>query len=59
MTDVSISIDVPDLDQAERFYCEALGCVPYDKPKGMCILQAGTTKIYLLAKKRGDDPLCG
>ena len=59
MTDVSISIDVPDLDQAEKFYREALDCVPYDKPKGMCILQAGITKIYLLAKKEGTIPFAG
>ena len=49
MTNVSISIDVPDLDKAQEFYCGALGCnFLRDDDHGIRILDAGNIRIYLL-----------
>ena len=53
MTKISISIDVPDLQQGEAFYCNALGCSKLRDQGDMCVLKAGNTDIYLLEKAAG------
>jgi predicted enzyme related to lactoylglutathione lyase len=55
MTKVSISIDVPDLQQGETFYCDALGCTKLRDQGDMCILSAGNTDIYLLKRDPGSQ----
>ena len=60
MSNVSISIDVPDLDNAEAFYCTALGCAFLKNgSKGIRILDAGNVRIYLLEKPEGSSPFEG
>ncbi len=60
MSKVSISIDVPSLDQGETFYCGAMGCeVVRDGAKGIRILSAENVRIYLLEKAEGTDPFKG
>ena len=57
MTSVSISIDVPDLDAAERFYCDALGCAfARNGAHGIRVLSAATVDIYLLLRPAGTHP---
>ena len=56
MTQVSISIDVPDLKQGETFYCGALGCAKLRDQGNMCVLSAGNADLYLLKKEPGSQP---
>ncbi|MEM8501498.1 MAG: VOC family protein [Pseudomonadota bacterium] len=57
MANVSISIDVPDLDAAQDFYCGALPCTFIeDDEHGIRILDAGNVRIYLLKKPEGSLP---
>jgi predicted enzyme related to lactoylglutathione lyase len=57
MTTVSISIDVPDLAQAERFYEQAFGFAKKSGPvPGVAVLKAGGTTICLLEKRAGSQP---
>ena len=54
MYHATISIDVPDLTSAVRFYTEALGLKVKKQPaKGMAILQTINLDIYLLQKADG------
>ncbi len=55
MTKVSISIDVPDLQEGERFYCQALGCTKLRDQGNMCVISAGNIDIYLLKKEAGSQ----
>jgi predicted enzyme related to lactoylglutathione lyase len=55
MTKVSISIDVPDLQQGEAFYCGALDCTKLRDQGNMCVLSGGNTDIYLLEKEAGSQ----
>ena len=57
MTQVSISIDVPSLEQGEKFYCKALGCSKLREEGNMCVLSAGNVEIYLLKREPGSQPL--
>ncbi len=60
MSDVSISIDVPSLDSAEAFYCNALGCeLVREGSKGIRILRAENVRIHLLEKHEGTLPFPG
>ena len=56
--EVSISIDVPDLEAGVSFYTEALGftLLPGKNPY-ISILQSGSTKIYLLKTAAGSQPV--
>src|SRR5262249_27142157 len=50
-TSVSISIDVPNLTDAIRFYTSAFGFTESSAPvPGVTVLRAGNTKICLLEK---------
>ena len=51
---VSISIDVPDLAHAIRFYTSAFGFTQSSSPvPGVAVLHAGNTKVSLLEKRTG------
>jgi hypothetical protein len=53
-TSVSISIDVPNLVEAIRFYTNAFGFTESSAPApGLAVLHAGNTKICLLEKRAG------
>lgn len=58
MTKISISIDVSNLDKAEAFYTEALGCkkLRYVEPN-MLVVAAGSVEIYIQEKKEGSKPV--
>lgn len=57
MISVGISIDVPDLAEAVRFYSEAFGLAKLAAPApGIVVMKAGTTTICLLEKKAGSKP---
>ncbi len=50
----TVSIDVPDLASAVRFYIEALGLRLKKEPtKGMAVLQTINLDVYLLEKAGG------
>lgn len=52
----TISIDVPDLVSAVRFYTEALGLkIKKESTKNMAILQTMNVDVYLLEKADGTD----
>ena len=54
MASVSVSVDVPDLVQAVRFYCSAFGFSKSSEPvPGVVVLRAGNTDICLLEKRAG------
>jgi predicted enzyme related to lactoylglutathione lyase len=55
MTQISISIDVPDLQRAETFYRDALGCTKLRDQGDMCVLSAGNADIYLLKRESGSQ----
>ncbi len=57
MPHVSVSIDVPDLAEAARFYCGALGCTNVRDEGNMRVLASGPTEIYLLARAEDSQPL--
>ena len=60
MSEVSISIDVPDLDRGQSCYCEALGCTFLKQgSEGIRVLDAGNVRIYLLRKEEGSAPFQG
>ena len=57
MISVSISVDVPDLADAIRFYDRAFGFSKFSEPvRGVVVLRAGDTKICLLEKRPGSQP---
>jgi len=54
MASVSVSVDVPDLVAAVRFYCSAFGFSKSSEPvPGVVVLRAGNTDICLLEKRAG------
>ncbi len=57
MMKVSISIDVPNLKAAEKFYTEALGCKKVRDQGKMVVLAVENSDIYLLEKEAGTKPL--
>ncbi len=55
---ISVSIDVPNLKQAETFYTEALGCEKIrEQGTNMVVLSAGNCDIYIQEKTAGTKPL--
>ena len=57
MLTISVSIDVPDLEQGIRFYTEAFGFTTLARPvPGVCVLETGTTTITLLEKREQSRP---
>jgi len=48
-----VNIDVPDLEKAERFYCDAFGLHVGRRFEGAVELLGSTAPIYLLAKPHG------
>lgn len=59
MARITISIDVPDLDEAQNFYCNALGCRFLERKNGMRIIKADNVNIYLLSKAEESFPFRG
>lgn len=58
MIKLSVSIDVPDLKNAETFYVEALGCKRIrNQGDSMVVLSTENTDIYLLKRDPGTKPL--
>ena len=57
MAAVSISVDVPDLAEAVRFYGSAFGFTKVSEPvSSVVVLQAGNAEICLLQKRAGSRP---
>ncbi len=57
MTSVSVSIDVPNLEQGVRFYTRAFGFSKSSQPApGVVVLHAGNINICLLEKSPGSKP---
>ena len=55
---VSVSIDVPNLKDAEAFYTNALGCKKIrEQGNTMVVLSAGNCDIYLQEKVTGSKPV--
>jgi predicted enzyme related to lactoylglutathione lyase len=58
MMKISVSIDVPNLKQAESFYIAALGCKKLrDQGQDMAVLSTDNCDIYLQEKEAGTKPL--
>jgi hypothetical protein len=54
MISVSISVDVPSLEEGLRFYAEAFGFIKLAEPfPGVAVLRAGDAELLLLAKALG------
>jgi predicted enzyme related to lactoylglutathione lyase len=54
MASVSVSVDVPDLVEAVRFYCSAFGfSKAFEPAPGVVLLRAGNADICLLEKRAG------
>jgi predicted enzyme related to lactoylglutathione lyase len=54
MHSVSVSVDVPDLAEAARFYASAFGFSKFSEPApGVAVLRAGDVEICLLEKRAG------
>ncbi len=57
MISVSVSIDVPNLEQGVRFYSEAFGFSKSGEPvPGVAVLKLGTATLCLLEKSAGSKP---
>lgn len=57
MNTISVSIDVPNLGDGVRFYCEAFGFSKSAEPvPGVAILELGAAIICLLEKEPGSKP---
>lgn len=58
MIKISVSIDVANLNKAESFYVEALGCKKIrDQGENMVVLATENCEIYLQQKESGSKPL--
>lgn len=58
MIKITVSIDVSNLRQAEKFYVEALGCKKLrDQGGGMVVLATKNCDIYLQEKETGSKPI--
>jgi len=54
---VSVSVDVPSLEEGLRFYGEAFGFIKSAEPfPGVAVLRAGDAELLLLAKVSGSCP---
>lgn len=57
MITLSVSVDVPSLEQGIRFYTAAFGFTKAAEPfPGVIVLSAGNFEICLLEKKAGTQP---
>ena len=57
MNSVSISVDVPDIDEGVRFFAAAFGFAKSSAPvPGVVVMNAGNTEICLLEKRSGSKP---
>ena len=57
---ISVSIDVPTIDEGLKFFGDAFGFVETARPHpGYAVLTAGETRIGLLAKPAGSSPAKG
>lgn len=57
MASISVSIDVPNLEQGVRFYTNAFGFSKSSEPvRGVAILRAGDINICLLERSVGSKP---
>jgi predicted enzyme related to lactoylglutathione lyase len=57
MMSISVSIDVPDMDQGVRFYTEAFGFSRLSEPyPGVVVLKAANIHITLLEKRAQTRP---
>lgn len=57
MISVSVSVDVPDLQEGVRFYGEAFGFEKISEPHpGVAVVRAGIAQLLLLAKGAGTNP---
>lgn len=57
MQQAYVCIDVPDLDVAASFYCEALGLEKLSSGPSNAKLSAGGLEVYLLLKDAGTHPV--
>ena len=58
MIKLSVSIDVPNLKEAEAFYVGALGCKKVrEQGREMVVLSVDNSDIYLQEKETGTKPL--
>ncbi len=57
MIKLSVSIDVPNLQQAESFYVEALGCQRVRHQGDMAVVRSDNADLYLLHREPGTQPL--
>ena len=58
MNSVSVSVDVPDIDEGVRFYAAAFGFAKSAAPvPGVVVMNAGNTEICLLEKRPGQQPV--
>lgn len=55
MLEIAICIDVSDLAEATKFYCEALGCELKEKKGSHNTLSAAGTIVHLSAKDAGSN----
>jgi predicted enzyme related to lactoylglutathione lyase len=57
---VTVSIDVPTIDEGLKFFGDALGFIETSRPHpGYAILTCGESTIGLLAKRSGSSPAKG
>jgi predicted enzyme related to lactoylglutathione lyase len=57
MISVSVSVDVPSLEEGLRFYGEAFGFVKASEPfPGVAVIRADNAEVLLLLKKSGSAP---
>jgi len=59
VSDLLVNIDVEDLEEATRFYCEGLGLRVGRRFDGWLELVGGAAPIYLLPKPRGSEAYAG
>jgi predicted enzyme related to lactoylglutathione lyase len=60
MISVSLSIDVPSLEEGERFYASAFGFEKRAAPvPGVIVMRAGDSEVCLLEKRAGTTPAPG
>jgi len=57
MIEVSISIDVSDMEKAVLFYTKALGCTELRAGESTTKLDADNVNIFLLKNEAGTNPL--
>ena len=57
MISVSVSVDVPSLEEGLRFYGAAFGFTKTSEPyPGVAVVQSGDAQLLLLAKSTGSAP---